>query len=437
MAVPANYALRHLLNDEVHARPFEALKAPERLSYLVLLRSEADEAAETAAMAELCTRHNAPPPAPGANHYRADFGVFRVRWERHTEFTRYTFMVSGPFDDPFAKPALERIPTDWLASLPGEILVAAHAAIQTSATSGGERLAEERVAERYFAGNAVVGSTIAGGAARAFTDFRIHTDGFSRYFVLDDKLGTRQAGRMIQRLFEIDTYRMMASLALPAAREELPRLAVSERQLVEITEAMCAAGEPDEPLLLDRITRLAAEVERGISRTQSRFSASEAYFNLVRRRIEELREERIQGLQTFKEFTERRLAPAMNTCEAVAQQQTRLAERIGQTSQLLSTRVSITRERQNQALLASMNRRAQLQLRLQQTVEGLSVAAITYYTVGLVGYLAKAVKALGVDLNPDLAMGLSIPVVAIAVAYGTHHLKEKVLGGKAAPHAEF
>lgn len=431
MSLPANYALRHLLNNEVHARPFEALKAPERLSYLVLLRGAGSEAEEIAAMAELCVRHNAPPPAPDANHYRADFGTFRVRWERHTEFTRYTFMVAGPFDDPFATPALERVPQDWLANLPGEILIAAHAAIQPPPAAPQR---EERIAESHFAGNTLIGSTIAGGAARAYTDFRIHADGFSRYLVLDDKLGTRQAGRMIQRLFEIDTYRMMASLSLPAAREEMPCLGESERQLVEITAAMCAAGEPDEPLLLDRITRLAAEVERGISRTQSRFSASEAYFNLVRRRIEELREERIQGLQTYKEFTERRLEPAMNTCIAVAQQQARLAERIAQTSQLLSTRVNITRERQNQALLASMNRRAQLQLRLQQTVEGLSVAAITYYTVGLVGYLAKAVKALGGNLNPDLVMGLSIPLVAIAVAYGTYHLKEKVLGGKTATH---
>ena len=43
-------------------------------------------------------------------------------------------------------------------------------------------------------------------------------------------------------------------------------------------------------------------------------------------------------------------------------------------------------------LLGAMNRRQQLQLRLQATVEGLSVAAITYYIVGLVGYAAKGLK---------------------------------------------
>jgi uncharacterized membrane-anchored protein len=410
MLIPASHLRRHTLNNEVHARPYESLRAPERLSYLVLLGN--DSAADRAAIGELCARHNAPPPAPDANHYSTDFGPFRLRWERHSEFTRYTFMVHGPFDDPFASPALDRVPRDWLAALPGQTLLAAHAAIVPA-----EQVIDDvaQVAERHFAGNTLIGANIAGGAARAFTDFRIHADGFSRFLVNDISLGSRQAGRMLQRLFEIDTYRMMALLALPVAQDMLLQLAEAERQLVSINDEMNRAGEEDEPRLLGRIIALAAAVESGIAATQFRFDASSAYFELVRRRIEELREERIQGLQTHKEFMERRLVPAMATCESAARRQEKLADRIGQTSQLLSTRVDISRERQNQQLLASMNRRTKLQLRLQQTVEGLSVAAITYYTVGLVGYLAKAGKSLGVDLNPDLVMGISIPIVAAAI----------------------
>ena len=120
----------------------------------------------------------------------------------------------------------------------------------------------------------------------------------------------------------------------------------------------------------------------------------EAYDQLVQRRIGELREVRIEGLQTLQEFIERRLAPAMSTCRAVAARQDG-APPGGAGDGAALHPGGISRERQNQDLLKSMNRRAQLQLRLQQTVEGLSIAAMTYYVVGLVGYAAKGIKALG------------------------------------------
>lgn len=423
MRIPSDYPQRFALNDEVHARPYEALQAPVRLSYLALIADYGMREREYELLAALAARHGCAPPAPDANHYSADFGPFRVKWERHSEFARYVFILKGAFDDPFGKTAIGAVPPEWLGELPGQTIFAAHAALQTP---GAAVQSVEGIAERFFSGNTVVGSVIAGGAATAYTDFRIHADGFSRFLINDASLGTRQAGRMAQRLFEIDTYRMMALLTLPMARGLLPFVAESERQLTEITGAMANAGERDEPMLFDRITRLSAAVEGSLSTTHYRFSAAAAYHELVERRIRELREERIQGLQTFQEFMERRLAPAMNTCRSVAARQQALSERVARASQLLSTRVDITREKQNQALLESMNRRAQLQLRLQETVEGLSVAAITYYTVGLVGYAAKAIKALGLKIDPDLAMGASIPVVALIVALGVRHIRKMV-----------
>jgi hypothetical protein len=110
----------------------------------------------------------------------------------------------------------------------------------------------------------------------------------------------------------------------------------------------------------------------------------------------------------------RRFEPAVATCQTVSARLHDLSERVAQASGLLSTRVDIARERQNQALLSSMDRRAKLQLRLQQTVEGLSVAAIVYYVAGLVGYVTKGAKAGGLPLNADLVIGLAVPVVAAA-----------------------
>jgi uncharacterized membrane-anchored protein len=231
---------------------------------------------------------------------------------------------------------------------------------------------------------------------------------------------------MLQRLFEIETYRMMALLAFPLAKEVSAALAQAEKTLVHITSTLAKNVAQDEAVLLDELTTLAAEVENIVSRTNYRFNAAVAYYDLVKRRIVELRETRIQGIQTFSEFMDRRLAPAMNTCDSVARRLEELSARIARASHLLRTRVDIAREQQNQALLASMDRRAHLQLRLQETVEGLSVAAITYYTVGLVGYAVKAVKSLGVPINSDVAIGLAIPVVAIIVALGVRHIRALV-----------
>ncbi len=421
--LPADHPQRLPLHNEVHARPPEALQAPLRLSFLALISESTEREREIALVRELAERYGRAPPPPDANHYSDNLGPFRIKWERHTEFTRYKFIAEGAFDDPFAQPAIQVLPPDWLAALSGRVITAAHLGLQVAGASPAD---PGEVAARYFGGNTLIGSGVAGGGAVALTDFRIHDDGFSRYLVENQRMSRRQAGRMIQRLMEIETYRMLALLALPVARQLGPSLADWEGQLVEITTAMAGAVEQDEPLLLDRLTRLSAAIESSLSSTHYRFGAANAYYELVDRRIAELREERIQGLQTFEEFTERRLAPAMNTCRWIGARQQSLSERVARASQLLSTRVDITREKQNHALLESMNRRAKLQLRLQETVEGLSVAAITYYVVGLIGYAAKGLKAGGMALDPDIVMGLSIPLVALAAALGVRQIRRMV-----------
>ena len=420
--LPPNHPQRRVLNDEVHARPPESLTAPLRLTFLALLAQGTARAEEWQHVSALATRFGATPPVAGANHYSADLGPFRLKWEQHTEFTRYKFIVPGD-DDAFAKPALAVVPVDWLAGLAGEIMVAANVALVRAGDAPPD---PEAIATRLFAGNSLIGATVAGGAAVALTDFRIGGDGFSRYLVLDRSLTPRQAGRTIQRLLEIDTYRMLALLALPVARELTPFLSECERELAQITSALARSGDQDEPGLLDRLTRLQAAIESRESDSSFRFGAAAAYDALVQRRIAELREERIEGLPTFREFTGRRLAPAMDTCRAAAARQGSLSQRMARATQLLSTRVAVARQRQNQAVLESMNRRARLQLRLQETVEGLSIAAITYYVVGLVGYAAKGLKAGGVALDPDLVMGASIPLVVLLVALGVRRIRKMV-----------
>jgi uncharacterized membrane-anchored protein len=423
MKLPADHPQRIELNDEVHARPPEPLVAPSRLSYLALLCDAAQREAGWVAVCDLCHRYGVDPPAESMLHFTAELGPFRLKWERHTEFIRYMFIVPGTTGDPFERPAITVLPEDWVSGLPGQVIVAAHAALIAADPA---TLDPDAIGRKWFAGNVPAGASISDGAATALTDFRIHADGFSRHLLLDHSTTPWQAGRVAQRLLEIDTYRIMSLLALPVARTVGMRLSGSERELAEITEALVAVEEASEPALLDRLTQLAAEIEHQESQTRYRFGAADAYYELMRRRIDELREQRLQGLQTFREFTERRLAPAMSTCRSVGARQESLSQRLARATTLLSTRVDVTTERQNQALLESMNSRARLQLRLQSTVEGLSVAAVTYYVSALVGHAAEALRAGGVAVEPDIATGISIPIVAVVAWFGIHHIRKMV-----------
>lgn len=418
-----DHPLRRELNDVIHARPFQAIAAPSAVSYLAYLNRNLSLEQEIWLLGQLCAHFNGAPPEAGAAQFSCELGEMRFRWARHGEFSTMTWIRAGIIAQPFTDTPRTLIPTDWLSQLPRSVLLAVEAVLLTEMQVPAE---VEAISNLYFAGNDLIGAQIADGGGLAFTDFRIHADGFSRYVFVDKHMGARQSGRMLQRFLEIDTYRMLACLTLPLAKSLQPELIATDRELAELTSAMPNARQFDEPALLDRITQLAARIESALSRTDSRFSAARAYFEIVQRRIRELREVRIDGTQPFSEFMGRRLLPAMETCDSVARNQRVLAKRVSRASALLRTRVDVSREKQNQQLLASMNRRAHLQLRLQETVEGLSIAAITYYTVGLVGYAAKGVKALGVHLEPELITGIAIPVVAVIVALGLRRMRKSL-----------
>jgi uncharacterized membrane-anchored protein len=415
LRLPGDHPERLALASEVHARPPEPIDSPARATHLALLVDAAERERELRHLAGLCQAHGVTPPVAGATHFRAVLGDLRLKWERHGEFSSYTFFADGAAGADFDAPAAAGLPAEWLAGIPGATMAALHGTVLRLGPQ--EPMPDAQALTAVFGGHAVVGSEVAEGAGLAFTDFQVHPDGYGRVLLLDRKLTRNQAGRMMQRLFEIEAYRMMALLALPIARRQSPRLQVIERSLAALTDGIGSAdhdAKRDEALLHD-LTRLAAETESGLSASQFRFAACSAYADLVTARIAELRERRIPGLQTIDEFMTRRFRPAVATCQTVSQRLHDLSERISQASGLLRTRVEIARERQNQDLLASMDRRARLQLRLQQTVEGLSVAAIAYYVAGLIGYGAKALDAAGLPLDPDLATGMSVPVVALAV----------------------
>ncbi len=436
-ALPTAHPDRHTIHDEIHSRFSQAIAPPARASWIALLSPREAIGQERECAAALCRHFGVDEPMAAENFLARDLGPLRMRWERHNEFSSWAFFVEGPFDAPFDHPPITQLPSTWLASLPGETLAAIHLALE--ARDAPARSLEAIAA--LFAGNTFVGNRVAGGDAEVWTDLRIHEDGFSRFLVRDIDLTQRQAGRTVQRLFEMETYRLMALLAWPMAKRMMSQLNQLESRLNRLSDEMAALphlNAPDRPQqLLAELTGLAAEVEHLSNHTSTRLQASQAYAALVDKRFEQMRAVRIPGLQTLCGYINRRLDPAMRTCHSLSERLESLARRISRTGDLLRTRVDVLLEQQNRDLLRSMNRRAHLQLRLQETVEGLSVIVISYYLTGLIGYLLKGSEAaIGLPIPVNVAIGLSVPLVVVTVWLTMRRMRSRLMRRHGAGEAD-
>ncbi|MCG5500590.1 DUF3422 family protein [Ectothiorhodospira lacustris] len=424
------HPLRHALTTELHARTFEPIKAPARVSHLAFICGERGSGRNTEHLIKLLEHFRAPVPESVGQYHVADLGGIRLHWERHTEFVTYTFTEPGPYRHPFGNPVIERLPAEWLAASPGELVSAVSVALES------KDMPERSLPELYelFEDNIVIGSEVVGGLGRAWSDLRIHNDGYARILLRNEGLTDAQAGRMVKRVLELNAYRAMTLLALPMARKISRTLDMADRRLAELAAGMVeqptqTPGQPVESRLLAELTGLAAEIESAAAQTTFRFEASKAYYRVVKQRLEQLRQRRIVGLQTFTEFLDARLAPAVATCESVGSRQRDLAERAARLTALLRARVEVSLQAQNRNLLESMDRRAKLQLRLQETVEGLSVIAIGYYGVGLVGYLLKGLESQGLPINANLGMGIAMPIVVLSAWFFLKRVKKRLMQG--------
>ena len=422
--LPAQHPHRAQLHNEIHARPPEALAAPVAIAHIVMWADAAQREESRVHLAALLRDQHRAPPDAHSTHLRADLSGFRVRWELHTEFVTWTFslpLAGDAWRQGALAPATDAVPRDWLAQLPGQCLCQLQLWVLPT-----REFDELPQLGALLHEDSLVASSVAHGHGELFTDFCIHADGSSRMLLLAGSMAPRRLGRLVQRLLEIETYRMAGLLGLPVAREAAAVLAQAEQELAALADAIRSANRDMEPELLDRLTRLAGQVESQYAATHARFSASSAYFELVDRRIRDVAESRLGNMQTIGEFMDRRLSPARSTCEWVARRQNALSERVSRISNLLRTRVEIEQQQSSQALLATMNQRQDLQLKLQSTVEGLSVAAITYYIVGLVSYLAKGAQKLGWPWSAESTAAVAIPLVAGSVWWSLRRLHQRM-----------
>ena len=427
--LPPDDPLRVALHNEVHARPLARVRLPALIVYVAVLNAGVTREQEWAHLQRLPGQQGLPLDSLHGNFLRLRFEGYTVKWERHTEFTRYSIVQALPAAALLGSSAPELLSApvvapEWLRSIPGRTVAAIHLAMVEGDLSDETALMGQ--AQTWFGERVVVGSQLGNGHSWALTEFRIGPDGFERMLVVASP-GTSEtrAGRISQRLLELETYRLMALRGLPVTKQLGPMLAEAEGALADITARLELKSTSDQDLL-DTLVSLAARVERAVAEHSYRFSATRAYDALVGQRIKELREIPSPGTQTIGEFMQRRLSPAMATVAATAQRLASLSERITRASALLRTRVDIATEVQNQQLLEKLTRGQELQLRLQSTVEGLSIAAISYYVVSLLLYAGKALKAGGVPLNPEMAVGAFIPLVLWATWRTTRRIHEKL-----------
>ncbi len=391
------------LVGEIHARPFQLLEAPRSIVRLAFLAAGGDFSADLNELARLEEGRGRPRPADDIRHLSLEIAGGRLRWERHTEFTTWTFdapatetldarLTMHPFGESFTQPGplIAAIRLDLIGSEATEAALA------------------------LFDPTSLGYSEMEGGLALGATDFRQDSDGFTRMVVLDRGLGPARAGALSQRLIEIETYRMLALLGLPEAQKLAPSLDRIEAELARIAAALNRTPT-ESARLLDELIALSAELEADSVASLYRFAASRAYYEIVLQRLGVLHEVALPGQETWSNFLGRRLRPAMRTCEAVSQRQELLSWKLSHSADLLRTRVDVDLEKGNRDLLRSMNRRAKLQLRLQRTVEGLSVAAVSYYVVGLIGYVAHGAQGSGLRVDPTLVVAASVPLVVLAI----------------------
>ncbi len=418
------HSLRAALYDELHIRPFHSVCTPNQISHLAFRAQKKEKGRAFELLCELCQSYNIPKPDHKAGGVLLDFGDFTLQWESHVEFYSITIMrpcaVTG---DLFEQPAIAQLSDDWLAKQPGEVVAAFHLAV----TDDQSAVAADGLA-RHFESYPVSISQAAQETATLYTAFRLHHDGFGRFLVQNQGMPDEQMGRLTRRLTEMETYRLFAMLALPLAKQIAPQLVEMDQQMASILAGLSEINSVEEEReLLLKLSQQASRLETWRAETNRSFSGAKAYHEMIQDRLERIAENKVTCNSTLGEFMCRRLDPALRTCASVHTMMEDLSTRIERASDLLRTRINLTLQEQNRSLLASMDRRSQLQFRLQETVEGLSVVAISYYLVGLIKYLLEGLPLQQWGLSKGVLLAAIIPVVLGGVLLLTKQIKRRLI----------
>lgn len=422
-----DHVLRTAMLDELHARPAPRMGVPSRAIHLALkVPRDAATRDRTADDRQLAALSQAADLAMGGGdpdaRELAGHG-YAVRFDSHTEVVTYTAhsTTNTVTSDPIAD-AHALFPHAWLAAGPGRRVAAVVVEVLPLPADESTIIdlltthlhAERLVAQRVLDHTSVLA-----------TDFTVDAQGWTHFVLLaGPEVGPGRIGRTVQRVLDLETYRALAMLGFDRARDLGQRLNAADPRLVALVAELQDEARPDGEVLHDLLT-VTAELEALAMSHDFRFGATGAYAAIVQSRLSELGGARFLGRLTLREFLERRYTPAIRTAEASQARLGRMLERASRAGDLLRTRVEVAQQAQNAALLHSMDTRAEVQLRLQHTVEGLSVVAISYYAVGLLGYVVAPIAERSGIEKPLVMAGL-IPLVVMATWLGLRWVRSRV-----------
>lgn len=400
-----DHHLRRELHEELHARPSLYFDSDTNVWHVAIAGGKPPSPTVIESMSDL-TR------SPDGKHGIGNYSTGRLKWEIHAEFVTLTYAESAspksahPVPDAF---------NHLCASCGGETVAAALVLVRREPElTGFERSRMDFVASEVGGGDAVVHST-----------FRLNEAGFVELLLINRNLNAYRVGRMVRRLLEVETYRMMALLALPVAKETIGKLQVFDSRLDHLIEHMQRSSKVDKELL-GEATKLSSDVIRFATSARHRFGAAAAYAEIVSSRLQELREGRVEQRQRIGTFIARRFQPAMRSIEAAERRLDELTGRVRLAGDLLRTTIQVQLEDQNASLLSSMDERTRTQLHIQQAVEGFSVIAITYYAVALAKICLDNVTALGLDVRVSKwAMLAAAPLALFAVWSALHRVRAR------------
>jgi uncharacterized membrane-anchored protein len=425
MAHLIDHPLRHATASELHARPFPHISAPARAAFFAYTSAQNDsgrrEAADREHFLRLLDHYGVAHPADTESHFFGQLGEVWIKWECHTEFVTYTAFVDDVSDRAFDGSEFSIFPAEWQADLPGTTLSSTSIRVEEDQ----DTQSIKNKLEDWFVSESLAASRVLDSAAVIAGDYRMDDNGNMRFAVfVPASTGRRRVGRIVQRLNEIEVYKTMSMLGLMRARVLSVELNSVDTNLSALVADLADDKVPAEDNL-NGLLKLSADLEGHSAAVAYRFSASKAYAAIVAQRIEVLRETQFEGRQTFREFMMRRFDPAMRTVQALDSRLQDLISRAIRTGDLLRTRVDVERQTQNQELLSSMNRRADAQLRLQRTVEGLSVVAISYYATGLSLYVLAPFSGL-IGLSKGVLTAAVVPLVVGAVYLALRQIRKRI-----------
>ena len=331
---------------------------------------------------------------------------------------------NGISADSFDQSRLSHMPFEWAQNAPAPLF---HSIWVEVGGLPPAKLSQSKMLT-ILDSRAVASNNFSEAAAQVHFAFDIDSNGYSRVVVFNHSIEATRMGRVVQRIVEIETYRLLALLGLSAVKQYSGRLSSIEDVLNGLTSDLAQEiKKPDGRVqpLLTILSSQAADVEDIFSKTSYRLSATKAYLGILTGRLERMQMTRLSGFQGVRGFLDRRMTPAMDSCTAFSERLSSLSSRINRAGALLRTQTELVIQRQNRDLLQSMDQRAKHQLRLQQTVERLSIAAVTYYGVGLVGYIASSLPIDNWGLSLAHVKGLSVPLIAIAVWLAIRKMKDK------------